>query len=66
MAGDPTSLPNRSQPPRVRLVLADACLQANQFGGARFSIGAVRKHRLTLLKMELDTIEVYRDDVGLE
>ena len=35
-------------------------------GGGEVSIGAVRKYRLTRLKMELDTIEMYRDGIRFE
>src|SRR5262245_31397189 len=43
-----------------------AVCRADRLGGGEVSIGAVRNHRLTRLKMELDAIEMYRDEVRLE
>src|SRR5215831_1573176 len=43
-----------------------AVCRADRLGGGEVSIGAVRNHRLTRLKMELNAIEMYRDDVRLE
>jgi hypothetical protein len=38
----------------------------DNFGEVEVAIGAVRNHRLTRLKTELDAIKIYRDDVRFE
>src|SRR5260221_12213459 len=43
-----------------------AVCRLDHLGEVEVAIGAVRNHRLTRLKMELDAIEMYRDDVRLE
>src|SRR5262245_66697167 len=43
-----------------------AASRGKRLGDGEVAIGAVRNHRLTWLKTELGTIELYRDHVRLE
>src|SRR5262249_45111096 len=59
------SLAARSRREPAGCSLTAVC-RADYLGGGEVSVGAVRNHRLTRLKMELNAIEMDRDDFRLE
>ena len=48
------------------VALSISCSRGSHLGDVEVAIGAVRNHRLTRFKMELDAIEMHRDDIRFE